>query len=78
MNKEIFYYAALYKFVELSNLKNIKKQLYELCFQNNVFGTILIAKEGLNGTICSNYKKSSCPNSGSAASGMLCFSWNSY
>ena len=56
MNKEIFYYAALYKFVELSNLKSIKKQLYELCFQNNVFGTILIAKEGLNGTICSNYK----------------------
>ena len=27
---------------------------------------------------CSNYKKPSCPNSGSAASGMLCFSWNSY
>ena len=56
MNKEIFYYAALYKFVELSNLKNIKEQLYELCYQNNVLGTILIAKEGLNGTICSNYK----------------------
>ena len=56
MNQEIFYYAALYKFVELSNLKNIKEQLYELCDQNNVLGTILIAKEGLNGTICSNYK----------------------
>ena len=27
---------------------------------------------------CSNYKKASCPNPGSSAAGMLCFSWSSY
>ena len=27
---------------------------------------------------CSNYKKVSCPNPGSSAAGMLCFSWSSY
>ena len=27
---------------------------------------------------CSNYKKVSCPNPGSSAAGMLCFSWSTY
>ena len=27
---------------------------------------------------CSNYKKVECPNPGSSAPGMLCFSWSTY
>ena len=27
---------------------------------------------------CSNYKKVGCPNPGSSAPGMLCFSWSTY
>ena len=43
--------AAFYKFVDWSNLKKKKSDIEKLCLRNNIVGTILIANEGINGTI---------------------------
>ena len=42
---------ALYKFTELSSLEVLKNDLYNVCSENAVKGTFLIASEGINGTI---------------------------
>ena len=46
-----FLTAALYKFVELSDFADLKPPLIDCCNHNNVRGTILLAAEGINGTI---------------------------
>ena len=46
-----FLTAALYKFVELPDFADIKAPLIDCCNKNNVKGTILLATEGINGTI---------------------------
>ena len=46
-----FLTAALYKFVELSDFADLKAPLLDCCNHNNVKGTILLAAEGINGTI---------------------------
>jgi UPF0176 protein len=46
-----FLTAALYKFVELSDFADLKAPLIDCCDRNNVKGTILLAAEGINGTI---------------------------
>ena len=43
--------AALYKFVDWNNLKKKKSDIEKLCLKNNIVGTILLANEGINGTI---------------------------
>lgn len=43
--------CALYKFVRLENFKEIRKPLYEVMDSNEVRGTLLLAYEGINGTI---------------------------
>ena len=43
--------ATFYRFVSLDNLRDIKKQLLLCCNNYRVKGTILIAHEGINGTI---------------------------
>ena len=50
-NKNEILVAALYKFVEINNLLSLKDNLYKICEENNIMGTILIADEGINGTI---------------------------
>jgi UPF0176 protein len=46
-----FLTAALYKFVELSDFAALQAPLLACCQDNNVKGTILLAAEGINGTI---------------------------
>ncbi|MEG5055796.1 MULTISPECIES: oxygen-dependent tRNA uridine(34) hydroxylase TrhO [unclassified Microcoleus] len=46
-----FLTAALYKFVELPDFADLKVPLLDCCNNNNVKGTILLAQEGINGTI---------------------------
>ena len=46
-----FLVAAFYKFVVLENLENRRDFLLELCRENHVKGTILLASEGINATI---------------------------
>lgn len=46
--------AALYKFAPLSTLSALKAKLESLCKDNAVCGTLLIAHEGINGTVAGN------------------------
>lgn len=43
--------ATLYKFVELPDYAELKPSLLECCNQHDVKGTLLLAPEGINGTI---------------------------
>jgi UPF0176 protein len=43
--------AALYKFVSLPDFQELKLKLEEVCIQNGVLGTLLLASEGINGTV---------------------------
>jgi UPF0176 protein len=43
--------AALYQFAELPDYARLRDPLLETCLENDVFGTILLASEGINGTI---------------------------
>jgi|JI9StandDraft_2_1071091.scaffolds.fasta_scaffold20787_3 UPF0176 protein len=51
--KEMTYFltAAFYKFVELSDFAQLRAPLLDCCNENHVKGTILLAQEGINGTI---------------------------
>ncbi len=44
--------AAFYKFVALDDGVDRRKPLLDLCQQHQIEGTILLAAEGINGTIC--------------------------
>ena len=43
--------AALYKFVRWDGLTQKQRAIRDICRKNGVFGTLLLAKEGINGTI---------------------------
>jgi len=43
--------AALYKFVSLPNFKDLQPAILEACKANQIKGTLLLAEEGINGTI---------------------------
>lgn len=44
--------AALYKFVRLADYVTLRDTLYDTMVANKVKGTLLLAEEGINGTIC--------------------------
>ena len=48
--------SALYKFVKLDDLVALRKPLLKLMDEHQVKGTLLLAKEGINGTIASDRK----------------------
>lgn len=43
--------AALYRFVELNDLPKLQARIKSACLENGICGTLLIAPEGINGTI---------------------------
>lgn len=43
--------AALYKFVPLPDFRDLRQPLLEHCQHNGLLGTLLIAQEGINGTV---------------------------
>jgi UPF0176 protein len=43
--------AALYKFVSLPDYKNLQQPILDVCVKHNIKGTLLLASEGINGTI---------------------------
>ncbi len=51
----MFTICTLYKFVNLNNLSNIKIKLLKQMQDMDINGTILLAKEGVNGTISGSY-----------------------
>ena len=46
-----FVVCALYKFVALDDYKAIREPLAQVLEQNNIKGTLLLAEEGINGTV---------------------------
>lgn len=48
--------AALYRFVALEDLPKLQKKIRAICDENNICGTLLIAPEGINGTIAGQGK----------------------
>ncbi len=46
-----FVVSALYKFVKLENFESLKAPLLQLMQNNGIRGTILLAEEGINGTV---------------------------
>ena len=43
--------AALYKFVTIDDVELLRQHLQSLCEANRIFGTLLVADEGINGTV---------------------------
>ena len=43
--------AALYHFTRFDDPSAIREPLLQVCFANDVQGTVLLAREGINGTI---------------------------
>ena len=47
MNKQIIVVAALYKFSQLADFQEIKPRLLEFCVDHEIYGTLLLAEEGI-------------------------------
>ena len=43
--------AALYKFVRLADYRELRHAIFSVCKENQVKGTVLLAEEGINGTV---------------------------
>ena len=52
----MFKVFGFYKFIKIKSLKKNKNLLQKFLIINNIKGTIIIAKEGLNGTISGHTK----------------------
>lgn len=51
-NQAGFIVAALYKFADLPDYQDLRPIIQKLCDDAGALGTILLAEEGINGTIC--------------------------
>ena len=47
----MFLTIAFYQFVSLENIEQLQAFIYKFCQKNSIKGTILLASEGINGTI---------------------------
>ena len=52
----MFYISGFYKFKKITNIKKNKKILQKYFIYNYIKGTLIISKEGINGTISSHKK----------------------
>jgi len=43
--------AALYRFATLNNFQEMREPLLDFCRARNIYGTLLLAQEGINGTV---------------------------
>jgi len=51
-----FVVAALYKFVALPDYEALRAPLLTVCKKHAIKGTILLAREGINGTVCGTHE----------------------
>ena len=49
--------TALYKFVRLEDFEQMQKPLFQVLTAHEIKGTILLAKEGINGTVAGIHEK---------------------
>lgn len=47
--------VAFYQFVELKELPQLQSELKNICLHHQILGTILLAEEGINGTVASSH-----------------------
>lgn len=47
----MFHIAAFYQFTQLDDFAALREPLVDVCENNDVLGTVLLAREGVNGTI---------------------------
>lgn len=43
--------AALYKFAKLPDYQELQPELFDFCVKQDLYGTLLLAEEGINGTV---------------------------
>lgn len=48
--------AALYRFVRLADYRTLREPLLNFCVERHIRGTLLLAQEGINGTVAGNRK----------------------
>lgn len=48
--------AALYKFVGIPDFEDLRAPLLKVCQENNIMGTLLLAHEGINGTVAGTHQ----------------------
>jgi UPF0176 protein len=53
----MFLTIAFYDFVSLENIEQLQRFILKFCQKNNIKGTVLLASEGINGTISGDEKK---------------------
>ena len=53
----MYFISGFYKFKNISNIKKNKKITQSYFLNNGIRGTIIISKEGINGTISAKKKK---------------------
>ena len=53
----MFIVLGFYKFIKINNIKKNKKHITDLLISENIKGTIIISKEGLNGSIAGKVNK---------------------
>ena len=51
MKTNLFQVAAFYKFYDLSNLENLQNSFHHFLSKHQIKGTVLLANEGINGTV---------------------------
>ncbi|WP_144394002.1 rhodanese-related sulfurtransferase [Pleionea sediminis] len=55
-NNPKFVVCALYKFVKLEDFESIRQPLFKFMMENHIVGTLLLAHEGINGTVAGSRK----------------------
>ena len=56
----MFVIATLYKFVDFPEYEEFRDSLHQFCEQQGIIGTILLAREGINGTIAGSRQAIDC------------------
>ena len=52
----MYYISGFYKFKKIADLKKSKKKLHTYFVKKNIRGTIIVSKEGINGTLSGKKK----------------------
>tara|TARA_Y100000992_G_scaffold48193_1_gene28058 strand:- start:174 stop:872 length:699 start_codon:yes stop_codon:yes gene_type:complete len=56
MYKKIDTAMSFYKFIDIKNLDIVRSQIYKYLYDLNIFGTVIIASEGINANFCGTKK----------------------
>ena len=52
MHKEIGISISFYKFVNISNLDDVRAKIKSCLYNLGILGTVILAKEGINANFC--------------------------